>query len=126
MASRRLYYRVAARLRGIDLEHGRFEFSGIRAALYYDMMELEHVMETDRVLMLSRSYVAASPAVEFKRVMEGVTAMRDRVRDALPYSTPSAVSAQQANEEYAKRYKEYAESVLGKENAERLMKYGRI
>lgn len=126
MASRRLYYRVAARLRGLDLEHGRFEFSGLRTALYYDIMELEHVVAVDRALMLSRSAVAASPAVDFGKAMDTVKSLRERVAGALPYMTPTAVSVQQANEEYARRYKEYVISVVGEEKAERLMKYGRL
>lgn len=128
MGSRRLYYRVAARLRGLNLED-EFEFSGSRAALYYDFMEIEKVFERDSVILLSRSAVTASDEIDFKKQIAVVAELRDAVDSALPYMVdPSApVSNTDADRvASAQKYIEYAEKVLGKERVQELIKNGKL
>ena len=129
MASRRLYYRVAARLRGLDLETDTFEFSGLRAALYYDFMELEKIFERDSVMLLSRSSVLASGEVDFKQQVKTVAALRETVDSRIPYLTKGVdgkPAAEMEREAAAKRYIEHAERVLGKERVQELIKNGKL
>ena len=129
MDSRRLYYRVAARLRGFELETDTFEFSASRAALYYDFMELEKIFERDSVMLLSRSAVLASDEIEFKQQIQNVVKLRDMVDSRIPYMArgiSGKPAAETEREEAARRYVERAEKILGKERVQELIKNGKL
>ena len=90
------------------------------------MIEQDLRREIDTALLISRSAVLASEEVDFKAALEGVTSLRRTVADSLPYAATSGAVVAQFNEDYARRYKEYVESILGKEGAEKLMKTGKV
>lgn len=127
MGSRRLYYRVAARLRGLELETNAFEFSGLRAALYYDFMELEDIFARTTALLISRSAVMSSDSVDFQKQIENVVALRHMLDDKTPYlETSGATNDPESERQLAsQKFMERAERILGKEQLQELLKNGK-
>lgn len=106
-----------------------YEFSGSRAALYYEQMELDRIFERDGLLLLSRSSVLASAEVDFKQHVENVTALRDTLDNRLPYITAALggkTPVELEREEMVRKYRERAERILGKEKVAELIKNGKL
>jgi hypothetical protein len=102
----------------VDLGYDQFEFSGYRAATYFDFMEYERMFERDSVMLLSRSSVMASGETDFKKNLETVMLLRDEVDGMIPYLsavTGGKSAAVHEREDAAKKFMDRARKILGEE-----------
>lgn len=99
----------------------------MRAALYYDFMELEDIFAKNTALLISRSAVMSSDSVDFQKQIENVVTLRHMLDDKTPYLEASGMIADPESERQlaSQRFMERAERILGKEKLQELLNNGK-